>query len=225
MCWCRACAGPWKCVLECASWARTCVCSRARVHVCCAGAAGRAYSRRKRFARSRAVELPDVAASARPTAMRALFTEFFFAEVVVGLSAARDVAGSVPPGRALPCSARRARSHRCDVHRSAGRCRNVQWSCLCIAVEMCVGVCTVGAFARVLARACARVPRRCCRTRLPPPGTARPFPSCRTTGRCRERRAHRHAVHLFTEIFFPCGSGTCTRHIVCEECELGDVVN
>ena len=36
MCWCRACAGPWKCVLECASWARRrCVCSRTRVHVCC----------------------------------------------------------------------------------------------------------------------------------------------------------------------------------------------
>ena len=92
MCWCRACAGPWKCVLECASWARTCVCSRARVHVCCAGAAGRAYSRRKRFARSRAAELPDLAASAearcprppRPTAQGAcrlpccaLFTDFF----------------------------------------------------------------------------------------------------------------------------------------------------
>ena len=45
------------------------VCSRARVWVCRAGAAECAYPRRKRLARSRAAELPDLAASARAPAM------------------------------------------------------------------------------------------------------------------------------------------------------------
>ena len=69
MCSCRACAGSWQCVVECASLGRSRVCSRARVGVCRAGAAERAHSRWKRFARSRVVELPDVAASARAPAM------------------------------------------------------------------------------------------------------------------------------------------------------------
>ena len=93
MCWCRACAGPWKCVLECASWACTCVCSRARVHVCCAGAAGRAYSRRKRFARSRAVEPPDVAASARPTAMPCSVHRKFFPHIIYKAAPAGTAVG------------------------------------------------------------------------------------------------------------------------------------
>ena len=61
--------GQWKCVLECAPWAHARVCSRARVWVCRAGAAECAYPRRKRLARSRAAELPDLAASARAPAM------------------------------------------------------------------------------------------------------------------------------------------------------------
>ena len=111
-------------------------------------------------------------------------------EVVVGLAAARGVVKSVPPSRAVPSRARRARSHLCDVNMSACRCRNVQWSCLCSAVEMCDGVCTVGACACVLARACARVLRTRCRVSLPAPETARPFPSCRTTGRSPRARGH-----------------------------------
>ena len=87
-------------------------------------------------------------------------------EVVVGLAAARGVGKSVPPGRAVPSRARRARSRRCEVHMSVHRCTNVQWSCLCSAVEMCAGVCTVGVYTRVLARACACVLRRGCRTSL-----------------------------------------------------------
>ena len=70
MCSCRACAGSWQCVVECASLGRSRVCSRARVGVCRAGAAERAHSRWKRFARSRVAELPDVAASARAPALR-----------------------------------------------------------------------------------------------------------------------------------------------------------
>ena len=74
-------------------------------------------------------------------------------EVFVGLAAARDVNSAVANLEAVPCKARRARSHRCEVHTSACRCKNVQWSCLCSAMKMCVGVCTVCAHARVLARA------------------------------------------------------------------------
>ena len=118
-------------------------------------------------------------------------------EVVVGLAAARGVGKSVPPSRAVPSRARRARSRLCDVNMSACRCRNVQWSCLCSAVEMCDGVCTVGARACVLARACARVLRTRCRMSLPAPETARPFPSSRTTGRSPRARGHPpwRAVH------------------------------
>ena len=115
MCWCRACAGPWKCVLECASWARTCVCSRARVHVCCAGAAGRAYSRRKRFARSRAAELPDLAASARPTAMPCTVhgNRKFFTALSCMISSVVLVATAVPRSLAVHCSGRHTRVDLC----------------------------------------------------------------------------------------------------------------
>ena len=130
-------------------------------------------------------------------------------EVVVGLVAARDVEMSVPPSRAVPCRARRARSRRCDVYMSACKCQSVQWSCLCSAVEMCDGVCTVGACACVLARACARVLRRRCRMSLPAPETARPFPSCRTTGPRREREGTRHVVHCSRKIY---GSEYCYTH-------------
>ena len=68
--------------------------------------------------------------------------------------------------------------------------KNVQWSCLCSAMRMCVGVCTVGACVRVLARACVCVLRRHCRTRLPASETARPFPSCATTGPAPRARGH-----------------------------------
>ena len=126
-------------------------------------------------------------------------------EVVVDLATALDAAPVMSPGRVVPSDARRARSHRCDVHPSACRCKNVLWSCLCSAVEMCIGVCTVGVHARVLARACGRVPRRRCRTSRLALETVRPgppFPSCRsrTTGRGREREGTRHGA-LFTESF------------------------
>ena len=115
-------------------------------------------------------------------------------EVFVGLAAARDVAKKVSPSRAVPCSARRARSRLCDVHTSVRRCRNVHVSSMCSAVELCFGVCIMGVHARVLARACGRVPRKRCRTTLLAPETARPLSSCITTGPGREREAHRHAV-------------------------------
>ena len=86
-------------------------------------------------------------------------------EVFVGLAAARDVAKEVSPSRAVPCSARRARSRLCDVHTSVRRCRNVHVSSMCSAVELCFGVCIVGVHARVLARACGCVLCRCCRHR------------------------------------------------------------
>ena len=111
-------------------------------------------------------------------------------EVVVGLAAARDVAKSASPSRAVPRRARRARSRRCEVHMSACKCKNVQWSCLCSAMRMCVGVCTVGACVRVLARARVCVLRRHCRTRLLASETALPFPSCATTGPAPRARGH-----------------------------------
>ena len=119
-------------------------------------------------------------------------------EVFVGLAAARDVAKKVSPSRAVPCSARRARSRLCDVHTSVRRCRNVYVSSMCSAVELCFGVCIAGVHARVLARACVHVPCRGCRTRLPVPGTARPLSSCRTTGRSPRARGHPpwRAVHI-----------------------------
>ena len=64
---------------------------------------------------------------------------------VEGLVAAHDVANSASPSRAVPYRARRARSRRCEVYMSACRCRNVLVSCLCRIMEMCAGVCTVGA--------------------------------------------------------------------------------
>ena len=76
---------------------------------------------------------------------------------------------------------------------SACRCKNVLWSCSCSAMEMCVGVCTVGACARVLARACVCVLRRGCPTSLLAQETARPFPSCATTGPGLAREGTRHA--------------------------------
>ena len=115
-------------------------------------------------------------------------------EVAVGLVAARDVANSAAPGRAVPCDARRARPRLCEVHVSVCRCKNVLVSSMCRTMELCVGVCTVGVHAHVLARACGRVPRKRCRMTLLAPETARPLSSCITTGPGREREAHRHAV-------------------------------
>ena len=122
-------------------------------------------------------------------------------EVVVGLAAAHDVGFSAAPARAVPYGARRARSRHCEVDMSACRCKNVLVSCMCRTMEMCVGVCIVGVHVRVLARARACVLRRRCRASLLTPETVRPFPSCGTTGRCREREAHRHAVHCSQRFF------------------------
>ena len=59
-------------------------------------------------------------------------------EVVVGLVAARDVPVEAANLEGVPSKARRARPRRCEVHTSACRCKSVQWSCLCSAMEMCV---------------------------------------------------------------------------------------
>ena len=100
--------------------------------------------------------------------------------------------------------ARRARPRRCDMHMSACKCKNVQWSCLCSAMRMCVGVCTVGACVRVLARACVCVLRRHCRTRLPASETARPFPSCATTGPAPRARGHPPWRTVHRTFLLPC---------------------
>ena len=47
-------------------------------------------------------------------------------------------------------------------------------SCMCSAEDLCVGVCIVGVHARVLARACGCVLRRCCRMGPAPPDAAHP---------------------------------------------------
>ena len=101
-------------------------------------------------------------------------------EVVVGLAAARGVVKSVPPSRAVPSRARRARSRLCDVHTSVRRCRNVHVSSMCSAVELCFGVCIMGVHARVLARACGYLLRRCCRMGPAPPDAAHPAPTSGT---------------------------------------------
>ena len=59
-------------------WARARVCSRARVCMCRAGAAERAYPCRKRPARCRAAGLPDVRLAREGTRHGGLFTEVFF---------------------------------------------------------------------------------------------------------------------------------------------------
>ena len=78
MCSGRACAVQWNCVLECASRACTRVCSRARVCMCRAGAAERAYPCRERPARCRAAGPPDVRLAREGTRHGGLFTEVFF---------------------------------------------------------------------------------------------------------------------------------------------------
>ena len=87
MCLCSACAGSWKFVVECASLGRSRVCSRSRVGVCRAGAAGRAHSRWKRSARSRVVELPARGREREGTRHGALFTESFYEHICNILSA------------------------------------------------------------------------------------------------------------------------------------------
>ena len=87
-------------------------------------------------------------------------------EAVVALVAALDVESAAAKLDPVPSTARRARPHRCQTCRSVCRCRNVQWSCLCSAVEMCFGVCIVGVHARVLARACARARVCACEGRV-----------------------------------------------------------
>ena len=130
-------------------------------------------------------------------------------EMDVGLAVARDVESGAANLGAVPSKARRARSHRCEMHTSACRCRNVQWSCLCSALEMCVGVCTVGVCVLVLARACARVLRRRCRTSLLAPETARPFSSCRTAGPRLAREGTRHGRSVHGAFFWY----SCTRMV------------
>ena len=177
--------------------AATCAPARRwRMRACC-GRACAAFTARLKHAARRSSTAEARQRSCQQTAKPLQSALMPLVEVVVGLVAARGVGKKVPPGRAVPCSARRVRSRRCDVNMSACRCQNVQWSCLCSAVELCFGVCIAGVHARVLARACVHVPCRGCRTRLPVPGTARPLSSCRTTGRSPRARGHPpwRAVH------------------------------
>ena len=76
--WSCLCSAMKMCVGVCTVGARAREFSRARVCVCRAGAAERAYPRRERLARSRAAEPPDVAASAGPTAMPCTCSRKFF---------------------------------------------------------------------------------------------------------------------------------------------------
>ena len=110
-----------------------------------------------------------------------------------------DVAKTVAPSRAVPCSARLARSRRCDVHMSVRRCRNAHVSSMCSAVELCFGVCIA---ARGRVRACARARvvvccagaagwARCHRTRL----TLRRPLGRRSSARAHRPTRHRTAVH------------------------------
>ena len=117
------------------------------------------------------------------------------------VAAACDAESDAAHIDAMPSEARRDRLYHCETHVSACRCKNVHVSSMCSAVELCVGVCIVGVHVRVLARARACVLRRRCRASLLTPETVRPFPSCRTTGRCREREAHRHAVLCSQKVF------------------------
>ena len=125
-------------------------------------------------------------------------------EVVVGLVAAPVVESAAAEPDAVPSQARRARSYRCETHMSACRCKNVLWSCLCSAMKMCVGVCTVGARARVLARARVCVLRRGCWTSLLAQETARPFPSCATTGPAPRARGHPPWRTVHRTFLLPC---------------------
>ena len=160
----------------------------------CCGLACAAFKARKRHAARRRSTAGAQQRSCQQTAKPLQSALVPLVEVVVGLAAAHDVGFSAAPARAVPYGARRARSRHCEVDMSACRCKNVLVSCMCRTMEMCVGVCIVGVHVRVLARARACVLRRRCRASLLTPETVRPFPSCRTTGRCREREAHRHAV-------------------------------
>ena len=78
MCMCRACAVQWNCVLECASWACTRVCSRARVVVSCAGAAGWARRHRTRPTLCRPLGRRSSACAHRPTCHRSTVHRKFF---------------------------------------------------------------------------------------------------------------------------------------------------
>ena len=175
---------------------------RSSMRACC-GLACAAFKARKRHAARRRSTAGARQRSCHEIARPLPSALMPLVEVVVVLAAAHDVAVSAAPARAVPYGARRARPRHCGVDMSACMCKNVHVSCMCIAVELCVGVCIVGAHVRVLALARVCVLRRGCRASLLTPETVRPFPSCGTTGRCREREAHRHGA-LFTEFFFRC---------------------
>jgi hypothetical protein len=177
--------------------AATCAPARRwRMRACC-GRACAAFTARLKHAARRSSTAEARQRSCQQNARPLQSALLPLVEVVVGLAAARGVGKLVPPSRAVPSRARRARSRRCEVHMSVHRCTNVQWSCLCSAVEMCAGVCTVGVCTRVLARACACVLRKGCRTSLRARETALPFPSCATTGPAPRARGHPpwRAVH------------------------------
>ena len=125
-------------------------------------------------------------------------------EVVVDPVAARDGQKSAAPSRAVPSSARRARSRHCEADMSACRGKSVHVSCMCSAEDLCVGVCIVGVHARVLARACGCVLRRCCRMGPAPPDAAHPVLTSGTeVQRSRASTQHPPAIGaLFTEVFF-----------------------
>ena len=117
--------------------------------------------------------------------------------------AARGGQKSAAPSRAVPSSARRARSRHCEADMSACRSKNVHVSCMCSAEDLCVGVCVVGVHARVLARACGCVLRRCCRMGPAPPDAAHPVLTSGTEVQRSDARIDPPAIGaLFTEVNF-----------------------
>ena len=74
-------------------------------------------------------------------------------------------------------------------------------SCMCSAVELCVGVCIVGVHARVLSRACGCVLCRCCRMGPAPQDAAHPVPTSGTAVQRLRASTHLPSKHCSQEVF------------------------
>ena len=75
-------------------------------------------------------------------------------------------------------------------------------SCMCSAEDLCVGVCIVGVHARVLARACGCVLRRCCRMGPAPPDAAHPVLTSGTEVQRSRASTHPPSEHCSRKFFF-----------------------
>ena len=74
-------------------------------------------------------------------------------------------------------------------------------SCMCSAEDLCVGVCIVGVHARVLARACGCVLRRCCRMGPAPPDAAHPVLTSGTEVQRSRASTHPPSEHCSQKFF------------------------